>query len=331
MKYLLIILALFIASCSNQPAPSTEKPATAMKFGAEGAKQNPTIVENGTLDTLETVTVTLSKTGTYTYNTDTCYVIRHKYVKPGTPPVDPPPTTGTRQNLIFENDGSSFTGFTLANHQFCCDDKSITIQASPDGQGKAIKFVLNKTDAVVSGSRRSEIQFSNGDISGTEGERWYGMKYWLQTYDKDQGAESILQWHDGAGPCPPQSIQIQSGSFRWQQCRPYPDGSGSTTNSFNTGTDMGATVTGKWITFVIHIKWSAKATGIIEVWKDGKQYVNQKNIVTNSPSGNYAKIGVNKWSWYTGGGTSDISTPRIFYIKDFREGNEKATYNDVTP
>lgn len=234
-----------------------------------------------------------------------------------TPPVPP---VGTRANLILDNnfEDGKLTGFTLVNGQYCCN-YSLNVTKSPDGVGNSVKFDLRSTDAIVSSSKRSEMQLSGADAPETS-ERWYGLSYWLDKYDADEGAESILQWHDQDGTTPPLSIQVQSGRMRIMQ----------SFTSGNIPTDIGTTVTGKWINIVIHVKWSNSANGLLEVWKDGTKLFSKVNVRTNSKGGSYMKIGINKWSWAPGGGSS-TATQRIFYIDNFRIGNELAKYTDVAP
>lgn len=248
-------------------------------------------------------------------------LIIHDSVCPSIPPVVTPPA-GTRNNLILENtfDDGKLTGFTLVNEQYCIPcGYALNVVTSPDGKGKSVKYDLKSTDPIVSSSKRSEMQLSGADAPETS-ERWYGLKYWLEKYDADNGRESILQWHDQDGTTPPLSLQVGSGTFTIMQ----------SFKSGNIPTDIGSTVTGKWISIVIHIKWTTGNTGLLEVWKDGNKVVSKVNVRTNSKGGSYMKIGINKWSWAPGGGSS-TATERIFYIDDFRMGNEKATYNDVAP
>lgn len=236
------------------------------------------------------------------------------------PPVDPPPSSTTRLNLSLENtfEGDAFKGFTLQDHQYCCA-YSITQVTAPDGIGKALRYDLRSTDAIVSSSKRAEIQLAGTDAPETS-ERWYGLRYWLEKYDKDAGAESILQWHDKDGTTPPLSLQVSGGSLDIVQ----------SFTSGNTHNNLGATTIGKWISIVIHVKWTTGNTGLLEVWRDGTRVISKANIRTNSKGGSYMKIGINKWSWAPGGGSS-TATQRVFYIDDFRMGNESATYKDVAP
>lgn len=233
------------------------------------------------------------------------------------PPVDPP-ATAVRQNLVLDwNTQSPLKSFTLGNHQYCCS-YSITEVLSPDGTGaKVIKYDLRSTDAVVSSSKRAEFQ-TNTDVP-QESEAWYGWKWWMEKYDTDNGAESIWQAHDNDGTTPPLSIQVQSGRMRVM--RSFTSG--------NLPTDIAPVVTGQWVSIVMHVIWSTSNNGLVEIWKDGVKQAPIKGR-TNSTGGSYVKIGINKWSWAPGGGSS-TATQRIFYMAQYRQGNGKATYRDVAP
>lgn len=232
-------------------------------------------------------------------------------------PVDPPGTT-PRANLVLDwNPTSPLKSFTLENHQYCCS-YSITEVPSPDGNdGKVIKYDLRSTDPIVSSSKRAEVQTKTN--SAQESEAWYGFQFWLEKYDTDAGAESIWQFHDQDGTTPPLSIQIQNGRMRIM--RSFTSG--------NLPVDIGPVVTGQWVSFVFHVKWTTSENGLVEYWVNGAK---QKNIVgrTNSAGGSYEKDGINKWSWAPGGGSS-TATQRIYYLGNYRQGNSKATYKDVAP
>lgn len=238
------------------------------------------------------------------------------------PPIVIPPVVDTpvivRQNLLLDwNPTSPLKPFSLANGQYCCA-YSITTPMAPDGKGLSIKYDLRSTDAIVSSSKRAEFQLKS-DLP-QESEAWYGWADWYEKYDPDQGAESIWQYHDNDGTTPPLSIQVQNGRFRVMQ-------------SFTSGNipyDLGPIVTGQWVYFVMHVKWTTGTTGLIDVWRDGKLTVTKRNIRTNAAGGNYLKIGINKWSWAPGGGGS-TTTQRIFYRENIRMGNANATFKDVDP
>lgn len=228
-------------------------------------------------------------------------------------------STATSSALILEStfESSNFlAGWT--NMQHCCDYSVTASSKVARSGGKSIKFDLYKTDAIVSSSKRSEV---TRDIEAETVERWYGGSFYLEDYAKDAGMESIIQWHDVDGTTPPLSLQIGNGKLMVVQ---------SFANTGLSSTDLGTATTGKWTDIVFHVKWSASSNGVLEVWKDGVKVVSKTNVRTNSKGGNYLKLGINKWSWAPGGGTS-TATHRSLYWDEFRIGNEKASYDIVKP
>jgi hypothetical protein len=207
------------------------------------------------------------------------------------------------------------TDFSLTGHQYAFDT-SITDSKAPDGTA-ALKFILNASDPIVSSSKRAELELKQG--AAQESEYWYGLSYWFEKYDADNGAESILQWHDQDGTTPPLSIQIAGGRMRIMQ----------SFTSGNIPTDIGAVATGRWTNILLHVKWTTGNTGVLEVWRDGVKVVSKVNIRTNSRGGSYLKLGINKWSWAPGGGAS-TATQRIFDITDFHIGDAGSNYAEMT-
>lgn len=211
--------------------------------------------------------------------------------------------------------------FKLTGHQYCCN-YSLQDGTAPDGTA-AIRYELRKTDADISGSKRTEAELPSNADSPLQGERWYGHRYWFDTYDKDNAPESIFQFHDGDGKTtPPLSIQVNNGRLRLMQ---------SFLDTGNVPYDIGALETGKWVSIVLHVIWATDKTGLLELWKDGVKVVSVKNVITNAKSGNYTKYGLNKWSWQAATLWSQISTPRIFFMTDVKIGNETSSYNEVAP
>jgi hypothetical protein len=84
---------------------------------------------------------------------------------------------------------------------------------------------------------------------------------------------------------------------------------------------------GAWTDFVVHAKWSYTGTsGLLEVWKNGAQVVNQTgpNIYNDQTNG-YMKIGFYKWSW-----PSSIPV-RIAYFDAVRIAGAGGNYATVAP
>src|SRR6185295_3917847 len=119
--------------------------------------------------------------------------------------------------------------FRLTGHQYCCPD-SLQDGALPDGT-PCIKYLLRPTDARVSGSIRAEAEYPAGVDVGEEDERWYGLTFFFEQYDKDPTPESIFQFHDNDGSTPPGSIQVNNGRLLYMR---------ATKKEGNTPYDIGA-------------------------------------------------------------------------------------------
>mgnify|MGYP000022699650 CR=1 FL=1 len=188
---------------------------------------------------------------------------------------------------------------------------------------KSMKIDLRVDDEIVSSSRRAEIE-PPCQIDHETMERWYGGSWFLVDWDEDNFGESILQWHDVDGSAPPLAIQVYDDHL-WLK------GKGHVGNP-NGVYDLGAVASNEWIDIVIHVKWALGSTGALECWRNGVKLVDEENISTNSAGGSYLKLGINKWNWAPPFDPEESEVEqRVFYIDEFRIGDENATYNDVAP
>jgi hypothetical protein len=225
----------------------------------------------------------------------------------------------TRKNLIQENlfeEKDFLHGFT--RDQSCCDYSIQQVNG-------ALRFELRKTDPEISRSKRAEVTGKGY----TNEERWYGFRLRLEDWVYDDAGEHLIQWH-------PNDSRGSANVSLWTSSGMYtlvisPNGSDNFYYPLDT------IVSGKPADFVLHIKWSAAADGFVEVWKDGKKLTMAKDKplpyrgITSS-TGCYLKLGINKFGWsYEPAVSQSTSEKRIFYFEEYREGNEKARYEDVRP
>lgn len=88
---------------------------------------------------------------------------------------------------------------------------------------------------------------------------------------------------------------------------------------------------GAWMDWVIHVKWSYESDGILEVWVDGVQVVNQKGPnCFNDQKGPNCQMGLYKWNWKLGCPPTDV-TRRVVYHDEYRIGDANSRYQDVAP
>ncbi|HEY1023908.1 MAG TPA: malectin domain-containing carbohydrate-binding protein [Sphingobacteriaceae bacterium] len=233
-------------------------------------------------------------------------------------------TTSAGSSFIFN---SSFEGATSVSDEYLegATANSITRSAEQAKTGSySAKFVLNKTDAIVGGSKRSEMLLDW--VEQPKFERWYGMSIFVpSSYVNDPAEEQLFQWHamgtkdlDGVSMVnSPMAMYTKNG--RWEFFMKY----GGTF-------DLGPYEKGKWTDWVVHVKFSHESDGIFELWKDGKLVV--KTTGRNNYrdlKGNYFKIGVYKYAWTDG--YASTTTTRTLYYDDVKIGDGTSSYADVAP
>ncbi len=131
-------------------------------------------------------------------------------------------------------------------------------------------------------------------------DRWYGFKVFLaEPWMIHEKNEVIAQWHstrdkffgDTNGRGPPLAMRIIDGYFRisygW-------DASIRSKQKHLAKYTLwyGPLVTGQWVDWLFHVKWSYGDDGVIQIWKDGVMIVDHAGPNTyNDIRGNYLKLG----------------------------------------
>lgn len=314
---MLFLLALTASVMSCNSAADGEVDYGEMRFlkdlpdGRKAFLRRSIEVDNG----FDTVIVETFKVGNDSSGVrDSIVETVQPFNKPPVPTVNS--VSSHRKNLLLE---STFDQPTLAEALKGWSDEQHDEKAlwSRTLNNKTLQFELRSTDAITSGSVRTEITHE------VEGEQWYGGRVYLKDWAPDTGGESIWQVHGTTQDCPPLGIVIYGTDISLMQC---PSDAISTTYTLIGNTNEWSN---KWVDIVIHIKWDTKPTGFIEAWVNGEKKADKKNIIT-AIEPVYMKLGMNKWSWAPGGGAS-TQRKRVFQWDDFRIGNEKATYDDVKP
>lgn len=230
-------------------------------------------------------------------------------------------------------EAGDFSGW---DQQLCCQH-SAQIVSSPTRAGKhAAQFTLSKSDD----TRRAELR--SVDAVPANSVAWYGFSVYLpRDWATDKGANDIIAQF-GARPDrdlgetdhrggPPLSLVVSDTNFhivrRW-------DVSSVTTPKSIDGeerVDIGPYQTGVWTDFVIHVKWTHKPDGFVQVYKDGKLVVNQEGPTNrNDQGGIFFKTGIYKPKFQTQPGASDV-TQRVLYYDEVRIGDAGANYQAVAP
>jgi hypothetical protein len=292
MRYLLLLLVLIPCLCFSQV---TVKPGQSIVVTAEPCPSPTTIIIKDTI----------------------------WQCPPAPPVIVQPPSSGTRQNIIFEAGFDGTNPFQTENtlyKQACCSysaTQSKTIVRQGDGSFRA---EVRSTDPPASGGYRSEFipPLNTRLVDG-----WYGYSVYLQDWKAcSTCGEHIMQWHpDNSDGSAVLAIWTKDGTFN---IRLNPSGGTSASGAPSIKDGM-KIVPDKWYDIVFHVIWSSdKLKGRVEMWIDGVKYVDFTGVTLTMRGIPYFKIGgVNRWSMG--------NVNRVMYTDAVRIGSASATYKDVAP
>ena len=188
-------------------------------------------------------------------------------------------------------------------------------------------------------SYRTEVSGPRAEVGK---EYWYGFSILLpEEYVPDRVWEIVAQWHgvpdQDTGETwrnPVMALFTTGGRWswvsRWDAKR----------NTFESGKrqyggtktyDLGPYERERWTDWVVHVKWSFKADGILQVWRNGRKVIDQTGPnAFNDAKGPYFKMGLYK-GWRDAKKPGDAVSKRILYHDEFRMGGAEASYEDVAP
>jgi len=188
-------------------------------------------------------------------------------------------------------------------------------------------------------SYRTEVSGPRAEIGK---ECWYGFSILLpDDYVPDRVWEIVAQWHgvpdQDTGETwrnPVMALFTTGGRWswvsRWDAKR----------NTFESGRreyggtktyDLGPYERERWTDWVVHVKWSYKPDGILQVWKNGEKVIDQAGPnAFNDAKGPYFKMGLYK-GWRDPKKPGDAVSKRVLYHDEFRMGGAEASYEDVAP
>jgi len=88
---------------------------------------------------------------------------------------------------------------------------------------------------------------------------------------------------------------------------------------------------GKWIDWVINVKWSKGSDGFINIWRDGRQVVSDRgqNYYSEHTDPPYFKMGIYQWGWDEGKPLG--TTQRTIYHDEIRIAQGPNGYDLVAP
>lgn len=244
--------------------------------------------------------------------------------------------------VIFKGDfeSGSLSGWELEG----ANTSSIQVVTSPVRSGKyACKLTLNRTDSLVAGSKRAEVR-KGGNFANVGNEFWYGFSIYIPTYwvTDPLSPDIVAQLHERPDTelgetwrSPQLSLAIKGEQWylgnRWDP-KPMTIGNDPKPEGNKISFDLGSLKKGVWTDWVVHAKWSYKADGILEIWKNGVPIVqyNGPNAYNDQKSP-YWKFGVYKGDWKKKNYGGSVVTNRVLYLDNVKFGDSNSSYKQVNP
>lgn len=191
----------------------------------------------------------------------------------------------------------------------------VAIARAPDpvrAGGASGRFELRRDDPAVNGGTRAELATAP-EPRGAE--RWYAFSIYLPPeWARDRSAEILVQWHQHASIAgnPPLAVATYRGQW---EILAAGDGSGDGEQAL-----IGAYRTGRWTDWLVQVKWSAGADGVVRIWQDGRAvpgFTDRRGPNTYPGEyGVYLKAGIYKWDWSRGKPTDTVR--RVMYLDELR-------------
>ena len=212
---------------------------------------------------------------------------------------------------------------------------------SPVRSGKyAVKFNLTYDPEKI--YVKHQLNPENFDFQISK-EYWVGFSVFFPSDWKTDTQELVFQCHGKPDfslgetwRSPPLSFSIDGDSMFWRNRwdpkpvtidnNPRPEGG---SEKIWIGS-MDSSNKGRWIDFVLNIKWSYESDGFLKIWKDGKVIVDRKGPNSYNDRGGVKGplFGIYKWTWQKK--PSNV-TQRIVYHDEVRVGDASSSYNEVSP
>jgi hypothetical protein len=196
----------------------------------------------------------------------------------------------------------------------------------------AYRFELRKTDPIVCGGKRSELERARPEPAASESTYKFSVLLpndEIEDYALDpDGGEIIAQWHNTPDQgeewtYPPLALQIWGDRYLlWRVWDEDPMSTNSKIDAEEKRVcyDLGSYLDdkGKWIDWTFHVKWGwlVSQHPLIQVYKDGEKIFELKDEpnTTNDETGVYMQFGIYKWEWGHPEIDNSILTKRVLYF-----------------
>ncbi|MCP3803228.1 polysaccharide lyase [Allokutzneria sp. A3M-2-11 16] len=163
------------------------------------------------------------------------------------------------------------------------------------GHATAARFEVRDGDVPpFGGGERSEVSAGGSAGAGVKAgdERWYEFSLRFDaSFTNPRGGWFIpMQWHSGSGS-PPLALEVDNnGTLHFAN------------NRVNKRTEIGPIQKGRWVDYVLHVKFSPGSQALAESWVNGVKQPGVHRVPNMAGDSNYLKMGI-----YRDGGNSDTA------------------------
>ncbi len=245
----------------------------------------------------------------------------------------------TQAEIIFDDDfEDSATGNPptnqsskkLANWGNCSGNCTIVTTEQARSGKKSLKTYLNRNKS--STSFRTEAVPRGAARKPDKGvDYWYGFSTFIpNSHIPDYKApDTIAQWHTATGH--PVTLWVDGTDL----VLAVRDENSGGIDRF----ELGPYKKNVWTDWVVHVKWSNKNDGLVELWKNGNKLVSHKGVnMLNEPGAGWLKLGLYKTVWrdnkrqFAGQRFDANIVERVFYHDEVRiASGRNAKFSDVDP
>jgi len=157
-------------------------------------------------------------------------------------------------------------------------------------------------------------------------EYWIGLSVYIpKDWKADSVHEILWQMHGADGASPPLDFRTFDDKM-YLVHRYESNGKNNTDTIWQSSIERG-----KWIDFIINVKWSGKEDGFLNIWKNENKIYSLKGDVgfgLNGSGHTFLKIGDYKWRWFT---SPTSVTRRVLYHDEIRIAEGSGGYDLVNP
>ncbi|WP_338863601.1 polysaccharide lyase [Myxococcus stipitatus] len=185
--------------------------------------------------------------------------------------------------IVWRGDFETGNRSQYSGEQMVSSDRLLVV-TNPVAQGKyALKVTVKQGDDPINSSgNRNELVYQGGEKEGSEYfYRWNVM--FAPDFPSVDTWQLFTQWHHtGCCGSPPLEFYVRGEEIRM------------VLNHDNTIPWRTKLQRGVWHEFILHVKWSSKAsTGFVELWHNKQKVLQKRSAVTMfAGQGNYLKLGL---------------------------------------